>query len=62
VEVLVVEVDGVQVPLEEAWHEMNVGRGAPLGLAVQTDKRSGRTFLRLGPSVCCAGLETAETF
>ena len=62
VEVLVVEVDGVQVHLEEAWHEMKVGRVAPLGPAVQTDPRSGRTVLRLGPSACCAGLETAETF
>jgi hypothetical protein len=26
------------------------------------DKRSGRTFLRLGPSVWCAGLEAAEAF
>ena len=62
VAVLVVAVDGVQVHLEEAWHEMKVGRVAPLGPVVQTDKRSGRTILRRGPSVCCAGLETAETF
>jgi hypothetical protein len=60
--VVVVEVDGVQVHLDDAWHEMKVGRVAPLGPAVQTDKRSGRTFLRLGPSVCCAGLEAAEEF
>jgi hypothetical protein len=60
--VLVVEVDGVQVHLDDAWHEMKVGRVAPLGPALQTDKRSGRTFLRLGPSVCCAGLEAAEEF
>jgi hypothetical protein len=39
--VLGVAVDGVQVPLEEAWQEWKV---------------------RLGPAVCCAGLETAETF
>jgi hypothetical protein len=60
--VLVVEVDGVQVHLDDAWHEMKVGRVAPLGPALQTDPRSGRTFLRLGPSVCCAGLEAAEEF
>jgi hypothetical protein len=60
--VLVVEVDGVQVHLDDAWHEMKVGRVAPLGPALQTDTRSGRTFLRLGPSVCCAGLEAAEEF
>ncbi|HKC76299.1 MAG TPA: hypothetical protein VKF37_19170 [Chloroflexota bacterium] len=60
--VLVVEVDGVQVHLDDAWHEMKVGRVAPLGPAVQTEKRSGRTFLRRGPSRCCAGLEAAEEF
>jgi hypothetical protein len=60
--VLVVEVDGCQVHLDEAWHEMKVGRVAPLGPALRTDQRSGRTFLRLGPSVCCAGLEAAEEF
>lgn len=60
--VLVVEVDGCQVHLDDAWHEMKVGRVAPLGPALQTDPRSGRTFLRLGPSVCCAGLEAAEEF
>jgi hypothetical protein len=60
--VLVVEVDGVQVHLDDAWHEMKVGRVAPLGPALRTDPRSGRTFLRLGPSVCCAGLEAAEAF
>jgi hypothetical protein len=60
--VLVGEVDGCQVRLDDAWHEMKVGRVAPLGPAVHTDKRSGRTFLRLGPSVCCAGLEAAAEF
>jgi hypothetical protein len=57
-----VEVDGCQVHLDDAWHEMKVGRVAPLGPALQTDKRSGRTFLRLGPSVCCAGREADEAF
>jgi hypothetical protein len=60
--VLVVEVDGVHVHLEDGWHEMKVGRVAPLGPALHTDPRTGRTFLRLGPSVCCAGLEEAERF
>lgn len=60
--VLVVEVDGVQVHLDDAWHEMKVGRVAALGPALHTDRRAGRTILRLGPSVCCAGLEEAEVF
>jgi hypothetical protein len=59
---LVVEVDGVQVHLNDAWHEMKVGRAAPLGPALQSDKRSGRTHLALGPSAFCAGLEPAEEF
>jgi hypothetical protein len=58
----VVAVDGCQVPLDDGWHEMKVGRVAPLGPAVQHDPRSGRTFLAWGPSVCCAGLESAEDF
>ncbi len=59
---LVVEVDGVQVHLDDAWHEMKVGRAAPLGPALQYDKRSGRTHFALGPSAFCAGLEPAEEF
>jgi hypothetical protein len=59
---LVVAVDGCQVLLEDGWHEMKVGRVAPLGPALQTDARSGRTFFAWGPSVCCAGLESAEEF
>jgi hypothetical protein len=60
--VLVVEVDGVHVRLRDGWHEMKVGRVAPLGPAQQTDRRSGRTHLALGPSLYCAGLEEAEAF
>jgi hypothetical protein len=59
---VVVAVDGCQVPLDDGWHEMKVGRVAPLGPAVQHDARSRRTFLAWGPSVCCAGLESAEEF
>lgn len=59
---VVVAVDGCQVPLEDGWHEMKVGRVAPLGPARRHDARSGRTFLAWGPSVCCAGLESAEDF
>jgi hypothetical protein len=60
--VLVVEVHGVQVHLDDGWHEMKVGRVAPLGPALRHEARSGRTFLAWGPSVCCAGLESAEDF
>jgi Uncharacterised protein family (UPF0236) len=59
---VVVAVDGCQVPLDDGWHEIKVGRVAPLGPALRHDARSGRTFLAWGPSVCCAGLESAEDF
>jgi hypothetical protein len=59
---VVVAVDGCQVPLDDGWQEMKVGRVAPLGPALRHAARSGRTFLAWGPSVCCAGLESAEDF
>jgi len=59
---VVVEVDGVQVHLLDGWHEMKVGRVAPLGPGLRHHADAGRTHLALGPSVCCAGLETAEVF
>jgi len=58
--VLVVEVDGVQAPLVDGWHELKVSRVAPLGPALQVDRASGRTHLALGPSGYGAGLEGAE--
>ena len=57
---LVVEVDGVQVPLVGSWHELKVSRVAPLGPALRTDPETGRTHLALGPSSYGAGLEPAE--
>jgi hypothetical protein len=60
-EVLLVDGEGVQGHREEAWPERKGGRVAPLGPAQQTDPRVGRTVLRLGPAVYCAGLQTAET-
>lgn len=59
---VVVAVDGCQVPLEEGWQEMKVGRAAPLGPALHTDRRSGRTYLAWGQAAICAGLEGAEDF
>ena len=59
---MVVAGDGCQVPLEDGWQEMKVGPVAPLGPARRPEARSGRTFLAGGPSVCCAGRESAEEF
>ena len=60
VDTLLVEVDGVQVWECDGWHEMKIGRAAPLGPATHTDPRTGRTTLALGASVCGGGLEAAE--
>ena len=57
---VVVAVDGCQVHLQDAWHEMKVGRAAPLGPALRSDHRSGRTYLAWGQAAICAGLEGAE--
>jgi len=57
---MVVAVDGCQVHLQDAWHEMKVGRAAPLGPALRHDHRSGRTYLGWGTAAICAGLEGAE--
>ena len=59
---VVVAVDGCQVHLDDAWHEIKVGRVAPLGPARRTDQRSGRTYLAWGTAAICAGLEGAEDF
>jgi len=57
---MVVAVDGCQVHLQDAWHEMKVGRAAPLGPALRTDHRAGRTYLAWGTAAIGAGLEGAE--
>jgi len=57
---MVVAVDGCQAPLRDGWHEVKVGRAAPLGPATRTDRRSGRTYLAWGTAAICAGLEGAE--
>ncbi len=59
---MVVAVHGCQAPLRDGWHEMKVGRAAPLGPALRTDHRSGRTFLAWGEAAVCATLEGAEDF
>jgi hypothetical protein len=60
VDTLLVEVDGVQVWERAGWHEMKIGRAAPLGPLTHTDPRTGRATLLLGPSLCGGGLEAAE--
>lgn len=59
---LVVEVDGAQVHLDDAWHEVKVGVVAPLGPATRAEADSDRTVLRLGTPSYCAGFEPAELF
>jgi hypothetical protein len=59
---VVAAVDGCQVHLEDGWHEIKVGRVAPLGPGRHTDPRTGRTYLASGAAAICAGLESAEDF
>ncbi|MDQ2831187.1 MAG: ISKra4 family transposase, partial [Chloroflexota bacterium] len=59
---VVLAVDGCQAPLLDGWHEIKVGRVAPLGPTPRTDHRTERTFLAWGKAAICAGLEGAEDF
>jgi len=59
---LLVEADGAQVHLDDAWHEVKVGLAAPLGPATHTDPKTGRTTLVTGRPSYCAGFEPAEVF
>ena len=59
---LLVEVDGVQVPVERSWNEMKVGVVAPLGPATEADPESGRERLAVGRQSACAGFEAAAEF
>lgn len=61
-EVLLVSVDGVLACERDGWHEVKVGRLGPLGPAVQHDRKTGRSTLRLGPSTYCVGREEADAF
>jgi hypothetical protein len=61
--VLLVEVDGALVhEIDGNWHEVKAGLAAPLGPAVETDPKTGRTTLALGNPSYCAGFEGAEPF
>ena len=59
---LVVELDGGQIHLRQAWHELKLGRVAPLGPKVVEDPKDGDRHYALGPSVYAAGLETCDDF
>jgi hypothetical protein len=59
---LVVELDGGQIHLRQAWHELKVGRVAPLGPQVVEDPEDGDRHYVLGPSCYAAGLETCDDF
>lgn len=61
-ETLVVELDGGLVHLRPAWHELKVGRVAPLGPRLVEDAASGDRHLALGPSLYWAGLEPSTDF
>jgi hypothetical protein len=59
---LVVELDGGQIHLRQAWHELKVGRAAPLGPTTVADPQDGDRHYLLGPSCYAAGLETCDAF
>jgi hypothetical protein len=61
-ETLVVELDGGLVHLRVAWHELKMGRVAPLGPQVVEDPKQGDRHFALGPSLYCAGLESHTDF
>lgn len=61
--VLLVAVDGALVhEIDGNWHEVKAGLVAPLGPAVETDQKTGRTTLAMGKPSYCAGFEGGETF
>lgn len=59
---LVVELDGGQIHLRQAWHELKVGRVAPLGPKTVDDPEDGGRRYVLGPSAYAAGLESCDEF
>ncbi len=60
--VLAVEVDGVFVHCDDAWHEMKVVVVAPLGPGVEVDADTGRERLCWGRASYGAGFEEAQAF
>ena len=60
--ILAVEVDGVQVPHADAWHELKVVTVAPLGPDRRSDPDTGRSHLAWGAASYGVGTEGAEDF
>jgi hypothetical protein len=60
--ILAVEVDGVHVQHEGAWHEMKVVTVAPLGPQLRRDPDTGRSHLAWGAASYGVGTEGAEDF
>jgi len=60
--VLAVEVDGLFVHHDDAWHEMKVVTVAPLGPAVEVDPNTDRERLAWGAASYGAGVEEATAF
>ena len=60
--VLAVEVDGIMVHTDDAWHEAKVGTVAPLGPDCEVDQDSGRERLEWGRPSYCVGIEPSEDF
>jgi hypothetical protein len=60
--VLAVEVDGIMVHTDDAWHEAKVGTVAPLGPETEIDPDTERERLVWGRASYCVGMEEAEAF
>jgi hypothetical protein len=60
--ILAVEVDGIMVHTDDAWHEAKVGTVAPLGPETVRDPDTERERLVWGRASYCVGIEEAETF
>jgi hypothetical protein len=60
--VLAVEVDGIMVHTDAAWHEAKVGTVAPLGPEIELDPDTERERLAWGNASYCVGIEEAEDF
>jgi hypothetical protein len=60
--VLAVEVDGIMVHADDAWHEAKVGTVAPLGPETELDPDTERERLRWGRASYCVGIEPSEDF
>jgi len=62
VETVIIATDGVMVHVDGDWHEMKIGRAAPLGPDATYDARAKRPILTMGPSICGGGREPVERF